>query len=641
MIDRRTLLTAGLASAAGAAVGHELAVTPADAAADVDRAEFEALKARVAYLEAFHPPMPTTTTTTTTTVPPHVPKFSGNVSLPAGFVVPFGEVWDFDPDVSTTVEVGANVVVAGTLQMRPANAGVVHTLRFVGVNEAGFVGGGMDPIASDVGLWVVGAGKLDLSGAAKTAWARATTAIAAGSNTVTFAAPPSGWQVGDTVAIAPTTAPTAATFATQYDTATIQAINGATITLAAPCTYAHPLVTVGPGMAPLGAEVMNLTRNVRLEGTPTGRAHGWITSSVAQAVDYVQLRHMGPRKATGRVTYYGPVTATVLGRYPLHFHMCGDGSVGSSVKGTVVHQSGARAFVPHESNGVTFDSCIAHDVFDEPYWWDGAPNPSTPSSESDDIVWRRCVASLVKVDPVFEGYRLAGFVLGSGARNVCEDCVAVGVQGNITASGFIWPESGNTDWATSRLVAHNNASNGFFAWQNSGTFDVTDFVLFHNGVAGINHGAYVNNYRFGNGYLYGNKAASIVLHAMSEAGPEPLRFEALRCDGAGIAPNAITLPFHSGTAQQPVRFAGCDLVGHTGVTVKVTASQVTKPEIIDFIECGGVLVEWNTYTPTSSVIRWQHQSAAQQITKAATESIAPFSTLTPARVQPFTPIAAA
>ncbi len=639
-MDRRALLTAGIAGVAGIAVGNELGAQPAGAAADVDRTEFEALKARVAYLETLHPPMPTTTTTTTTTVPPHVPKFSGNVSLPDGFVVPFGEVWDFDPAASTTVTVSKNVVVAGTLEMRPADPGVVHTLRFTNVDESQFVGGGMDPLDTDVGMWVVGAGKLDLAGAAKTAWSRAAAAIAAGSNDVTLSAAPTGWQVGDTVVIAPTAAPTSSTFATQYDTLTVQAINGATITLSGPCTYAHPLVTVGPGMT-LGAEVMNLTRNVCIEGTATGRAHGWITSSVAQTVDYVQLRYMGPRKATGRVTYYGPVTAAVLGRYPLHFHMCGDGSTGSSVKGSVAWQSGARGFVPHESNGVTFDACIAHDVMDEPFWWDGAPNPSTPSSESDDVVWRRCVASLVKVDPAFEGYRLAGFVLGSGARNICEDCVAVGVQGNITAAGFIWPESGNTDWATTRLVSHNNSCNGFFAWQNSGTFEVHDFALFHNGVAGINHGAYVNNYRYGNGYLFANKTAAIVLHAMSEAGPDPLRFEALRCDGNGIAANAVALPFHSGTAQQPVRFAGCDLIGHSGSTVKVTASQVTKPEIIDFVECGPVAVEWNSYSPATSVIRWQNAGTAQQITTAGAMAIGPWSTAVPTRVQPFTLLAAA
>jgi len=44
-MDRRSLLTAGIAGAAGIAVGGELGAAPAGAAADVDRAEFEALKA--------------------------------------------------------------------------------------------------------------------------------------------------------------------------------------------------------------------------------------------------------------------------------------------------------------------------------------------------------------------------------------------------------------------------------------------------------------------------------------------------------------------------------------------------------------------------------------------------------------------
>ena len=41
-----------------------------------------------------------------------------------------------------------NIIVRGTLIMKPANGNVDHILRFTGINENNFVGGGMDPLAS-------------------------------------------------------------------------------------------------------------------------------------------------------------------------------------------------------------------------------------------------------------------------------------------------------------------------------------------------------------------------------------------------------------------------------------------------------------------------------------------------------------
>ena len=38
--------------------------------------------------------------------------FDANENFPGGFTVPAGETWAFDPNVTTTVTVGGNVVVA-------------------------------------------------------------------------------------------------------------------------------------------------------------------------------------------------------------------------------------------------------------------------------------------------------------------------------------------------------------------------------------------------------------------------------------------------------------------------------------------------------------------------------------------------
>jgi G8 domain-containing protein len=74
----------------------------------------------------------------------------------------------FDPNSSATLVSTRNIIVDGTLSMRPASSSIAQTIRFTGVDATRFVGGGMDPVDSDVGLWVMGAGQLDLAGTPKT-----------------------------------------------------------------------------------------------------------------------------------------------------------------------------------------------------------------------------------------------------------------------------------------------------------------------------------------------------------------------------------------------------------------------------------------------------------------------------------------
>src|SRR5690606_41555081 len=93
---------------------------------------------------------------------------SGDIHLPDGFTVPPGETWVFDPDTDTTVIVSANVIVEGTLVMRPASGDIEHALIFEDVDESRFVGGGMAPVETDVGLWGIGDGQRLIEGREKT-----------------------------------------------------------------------------------------------------------------------------------------------------------------------------------------------------------------------------------------------------------------------------------------------------------------------------------------------------------------------------------------------------------------------------------------------------------------------------------------
>ena len=205
----------------------------------------------------------------------------------------------FAPNRSVSLTSTGNVVVRGLLRLVPAGPHLTHALRFEGVDETRFVGGGMDVLESDTGLWVVGRGRLQARGAVRTAWSRAAGSIRAGDTQVRLRAVPTGWRAGDEVAIVPTGSPVLDGHHDQYDVRALRSVRGAVLALDRPVAFSHPAVVVAPGTT-MTAEVVNLTRNVRIEGTPRGRAHVFLGSAAVHQLDYVALRHWGRASWTRR-----------------------------------------------------------------------------------------------------------------------------------------------------------------------------------------------------------------------------------------------------------------------------------------------------------------------------------------------------
>ena len=493
----------------------------------------------------------------------------------AGLRIAPGGVLTLDPAATIEIRTSGNLVVEGRLVSRPVPS-VQHRVVFVGIDERRYVGGGMQVLASDVGLWVMGTGRLELVGAPKQAWSRAAGPVPRGAGEIVLRDDPVGWAVGDELVITPSAAPRTPGHAA-YDTARVASIDGRTIRLTQPTANEHPAVDVGRGVV-ASAEVLNLTRNVVVEGTPTGRAHLFVQAAAPQELRSVAVRHVAPRKPAGRNT------ASVLGRYGVHFHMAQAGSVGSVVEGVVVTQAGGHAFVPHNSHGITFRDCISHDTYDEAYWWDG-PNRA-PAAPSHDLLWERCVASLVKTDPANAGYRLAGFVLGVGDRNVARGCVAVGVKGNRESSGFHWQENFEGLWGFEDCVSHNNACHGIFTWQNSHAVHViTGFLGYHNGISGIEHGAYRTAYRYERSTLYGNGQAGITLHSHS-TDKAAQRFVDLLCDGAGISEYGLPMTKHRLAQERPTEVVRCQFRGHRRAAIGlVYEGGKSSPERLDVVHC--------------------------------------------------------
>jgi hypothetical protein len=381
---------------------------------------------------------------------------------PNGFTVPAGETWE----ITGTVETPRNVVVYGTLRMRPGS-----TLRFVNVYEAGFVGGGMDPIASDVGLWVMGGGVLDAQGTPVQGWASG--------------AAPAGALAGNELVMAPTA----------VGDLRCTSFVGQSI----------PLVHAPDGRT-FAAEVANLTRDVRIEGTPGLRSHIYIRSTAPQQIRHVAIRYMGPRRGLNEV----------LGRYPLHFHHCHDGVRGTVIEGAVVRDSGSHAFVPHMSNGITFIDCVAYGVGADAYWWD-------MPERTDDTVFEHCAAFELAPPLGSSNHNLSGFLLGAGSNNAIRNCVVAANRGTKNAAGFSWPApTTQFVWTFQNNIAHNN-TNGTRVWQNggSGTHVLEDFVGYRNTTYGVDHGAYRNDYRYERALCFGNSRGWVV-HAYRRRSPDRL-----------------------------------------------------------------------------------------------------------------------
>jgi hypothetical protein len=461
---------------------------------------------------------PTTTTeapTTTTTAPPSCDNPDTVIAgtYPAGVTIPAG---DFAA-VDGYVVAGGNVIVEGTLCLRAGDE-----LRFDG-DPLAYVGGGNDPVASDVGLWVMGAGVLDAQGTPTTAWARTT---------------PADWDPADPVAIAPSTF---GVYTPTYST------SGAT-----PLPQGGIVLEDG---SLLGTEVANLGQDVVIGALDGRRGHIFIRSTGIQVLRFVLLDQLG-------VETVSAPSATGTGRYPLHFHMNDDASRGTVVEGVVALDSRQHAFVPHRSNGITFDTTAAINTTLSPYWWD--PSTEEVDNSSDDVAFLCSLAVRVNTNAAT---RMGAFTLGSGVGNSVIDSVAVGVPGTKTQSGYLWPENGGTGspdsgvWTFENNVAHNNA-NGIFVWQNDSSNHVIDgFVAYRNGISGVNHGAYFNRYQY-HGLELLDQPVGIVDHALGDPGIG-LTFHSPVIDGRGRAgavgfraanhanpgnPVTLTSPVFQGTA---------------------------------------------------------------------------------------------
>ena len=115
------------------------------------------------------------------------------------------------------------------------------------------------------------------------------------------------------------------------------------------------------------AEVFKLTRNIVVQGIPIGSdMTAFIgtdyTDDVKQSPrgGHFVVAHTAKRQIIHGVEFSAMGQPGIIGRYPIHFHSCGNIDSGTIVKHNSVHHSKQRCVVVHATNGLTIQQNSAY-----------------------------------------------------------------------------------------------------------------------------------------------------------------------------------------------------------------------------------------------------------------------------------------
>jgi hypothetical protein len=199
-------------------------------------------------------------------------------------------------------------------------------------------------------------GRLDLHGAPLSrTWVKLGATAARGAAEVTSAEEVTGWRAGDLVLLTATKRQSKDNDKKTFKTSTrdlpyteerrLKAVDGAKLTLDRALDLDHK------GDGDYRGEVANLSRNVVVESadpadSATTRGHVMYHRHSAGSISYAEFRHLGKEG--------------VLGRYSLHYHLCGDTMRGSSVVGASLWDSGNRWLTVHGTNYLVVRDCIGY-----------------------------------------------------------------------------------------------------------------------------------------------------------------------------------------------------------------------------------------------------------------------------------------
>ncbi|HZZ82613.1 MAG TPA: G8 domain-containing protein [Gemmataceae bacterium] len=174
------------------------------------------------------------------------------------------------------------------------------------------------------------------------------------------------------------------------------------------------------------AEVANLTRNVVVESAdPDGiRGHTMYHKHSAGSISYAEFRHLGKKD--------------VLGRYSIHFHLCGQTMRGSSVVGASIWDSHNRWITIHGTDALVIRDCVGFKSVGHGYFLEDGTEVNNIIDHNAAILVLPGKALPKQLIP-FDPNRGAGFwwanCQNSFTRNVAVDCAEYGYRFDCKKTG--------------------------------------------------------------------------------------------------------------------------------------------------------------------------------------------------------------
>ena len=183
-------------------------------------------------------------------------------------------------------------------------------------------------------------GTLNLHGNRSHTWSKLAATAAAGATSIQVL-DASGWRAGDEIVLASTDFNPR-----QAERRTITAVDGTTLHFAQPLEYMH-FGQITYGVDERG-EVAMLTRNIRIQASEDAATsyfggHVMAMAGSRMYVDGVELARMGQH--------------LTLARYPLHFHVLGEGA-GQYVRNTSIHDTFNRCVTVHGTNNLRIENNV-------------------------------------------------------------------------------------------------------------------------------------------------------------------------------------------------------------------------------------------------------------------------------------------
>ena len=195
----------------------------------------------------------------------------------------------------------------------------------------------------DRGIMLMG-GTLNLHGTSENTWTKLAATAERGATEVQLL-DASGWAVGDEIVLASTDYNPR-----QAERRTITGISGNTVSFAEPLAYMH-FGEITFGVDERG-EVANLTRNIVIQATEDADetyfgGHVMAMAGSRMHVDGVEFARMGQH--------------LTLARYPVHFHVLGEGA-GQYVRNASIHDTYNRCVTVHGTNNLLIENNVTYNT---------------------------------------------------------------------------------------------------------------------------------------------------------------------------------------------------------------------------------------------------------------------------------------